>query len=484
MNIKKIIFTLGFSAIAFLSSAQVSNEVYFAPQETYNSLNFSQTNPVLGTARYSGMGGAMGALGGDATTAKDNPAGLGVYRSSDITLTPNVYIANDNSVGFNINNFGVILNFRNSGKRSGYITSSLGVSYNRLKNFKRNTDLMSTLGYSMTDYMSYAPGYFQMAASDVELIDEDGNSLFPGNTVNNEIRYNESGSIGEWDFSYGVNISNRFYFGATVGFVNLDYTLDAMYDEQTFDNNLEYAWYLDNYYEATGAGFNLKLGAIASITDFMRVGLAFHTPTFYDVEEHIYEEIGYSVFENEFYDDYFYGIETNTSGIALQTPLKLQGSLGFIIGKTAIIGLEYQYEDFSTMRYSTQGRLHQQTKELINAEMKTSHTAKAGAEVRVVDGFSLRAGFAFVSAPSVELSKDIYSEPEFFQAYPLAQPQNTFYYTGGIGYKGKYFYADLAYVHQVKKEVLFEYLPQHEAVDPYTLSLHNSSISATFGVRF
>ena len=40
-----------------------------------------------GTARFVGMGGAMGALGGDISTIGTNPAGIGIYRSNDAMLT-------------------------------------------------------------------------------------------------------------------------------------------------------------------------------------------------------------------------------------------------------------------------------------------------------------------------------------------------------------------------------------------------------------
>ena len=473
MNTKKTIFSLSLLlAVTFLSSAQGNNDGYFASENAYHSLNFSQTNPVLGTARYSGMAGAMGAFGGDASTMKDNPAGLGIYRSSDISITPNLYIANDNSVGFNVNNFGIILNFRNSGLQKGYITSSLGISYNRLKNFSRYSNLAdNNLGYSLTDSMlSHAPIYLSGIASNVELIDETG-SLFPGERIGNQIRYTEEGGIGEWDLSYGINISNRFYFGISAGFVNLDYKLKTMYDEQDAGNPME-QWNLDTYYEASGSGFNLKLGVIAHITDFLRAGLAFHTPTFYSIDEYTIEKISYKY--NDEAESFF--------APKLQTPLRLQGSLGFIIEKRAIIGLEYQFENFSAMRFSSDRMLNQPTKDLINGEMRISHTAKIGAEVKVIEGLSLRAGFAFASAPSIKLSENIYTDEANFQAYPLDQPQNTFYYTGGIGYKKKAFYADLAYVHQVKKERFFEYLPQEAG--PYDLTLHNNNIMMTLGYRF
>jgi hypothetical protein len=159
--------------------------------------------------------------------------------------------------------------------------------------------------------------------------------------------------------------------------------------------------------------------------------------------------------------------------------------LGFIIGKRAIVGLDYQFEDFSAMRFSESGGvLDKKSKDLINTEMNITHTAKAGLEVQIVDGLSLRAGFAFVSSPAKELVPNVYSDPQWFQYNPLAQPQNTLYYTGGLGYRYKSFYIDVAFAHQTKKETFFEYLPQSEDVGPYKLTLSQNNIVSTVGFKF
>ena len=53
-------------------------------QETFDALQMSQTE-LRGTSRFQSMAGAFGALGGDISTLNQNPAGVGVYRSSDAT---------------------------------------------------------------------------------------------------------------------------------------------------------------------------------------------------------------------------------------------------------------------------------------------------------------------------------------------------------------------------------------------------------------
>lgn len=55
-------------------------------QTIYDATNIAQKE-LNGTARFVGMGGAMGALGGDISTIGTNPAGIGIYRSNDAMLT-------------------------------------------------------------------------------------------------------------------------------------------------------------------------------------------------------------------------------------------------------------------------------------------------------------------------------------------------------------------------------------------------------------
>lgn len=53
------------------------------------------TQQPQGTARYTAMGGAFGALGGDLTTIRQNPAGIGVYRSSELSVTAGLNFYNN-----------------------------------------------------------------------------------------------------------------------------------------------------------------------------------------------------------------------------------------------------------------------------------------------------------------------------------------------------------------------------------------------------
>ena len=58
----------------------------------------SQTH-VFGTARVMGMGGAFTSLGADLSSMSLNPAGLGMYRRNEISLTPLVPMAKASTAG-------------------------------------------------------------------------------------------------------------------------------------------------------------------------------------------------------------------------------------------------------------------------------------------------------------------------------------------------------------------------------------------------
>ena len=76
------------AALPFSVSAQSAVDAYTLSQ-----------NETRGTARFMAMGGAFTALGGDLSTLNQNPAGIGVYRGSDVGFTLDVNIMNAKSSG-------------------------------------------------------------------------------------------------------------------------------------------------------------------------------------------------------------------------------------------------------------------------------------------------------------------------------------------------------------------------------------------------
>ena len=110
MNKLIIAATIG-AGLPLLASAQAAVDL----------ANLSQLD-LSGTARYMSMGGAFTALGGDLSTLNNNPAGIGVYRSSEVGLTLSLMNRNTetstadvtdkhNKTLFRANNFGYVGSF-------------------------------------------------------------------------------------------------------------------------------------------------------------------------------------------------------------------------------------------------------------------------------------------------------------------------------------------------------------------------------------
>ena len=76
---QKLLFT--FLSVSLFYNSNAQTEI--------DALRYSQNN-IVGTARFSAMAGAYGALGADFTTLSYNPAGIGFYQFSELTFTPSI----------------------------------------------------------------------------------------------------------------------------------------------------------------------------------------------------------------------------------------------------------------------------------------------------------------------------------------------------------------------------------------------------------
>src|SRR5215210_7998194 len=96
-------------------------------QDERDALRFSFLQP-QGTARSIGFGSALGSVGGDFSSLSVNPAGIGIYKRSEITFTPSLtfgntgsaYSGNSDETGsshFAFSNLGLVTTQTYSGRR-------------------------------------------------------------------------------------------------------------------------------------------------------------------------------------------------------------------------------------------------------------------------------------------------------------------------------------------------------------------------------
>ena len=133
-------------------------------QGVFDVMRYTGTD-IMGTARYMSMAGAFGALGGDVSAVIDNPAGLGIYRMAEATLTADVTAtkaqtawgtdASALKANFALNNAAFVWSFIDREQTKGWVANNIGFTYNRLKNFNRTTLAVDAMAsHSMTDFMA------------------------------------------------------------------------------------------------------------------------------------------------------------------------------------------------------------------------------------------------------------------------------------------------------------------------------------------
>ena len=309
-------------------------------------LELTQSQFNFGTARAMAMAGAFTSLGADVSSMAINPAGLGMYRKSEVSLTPMLSFSRSatadteadgrNTSGrFSFANFGVVVNLVNNSK--GLVSLSLGVGYNRIADFNYNyafrrqgqaasvadvfarqlawsgaskNDFYDNGGSGNWNWDRISPDLWNNAlAYRAYMVDQTdpanpeswsptwiGDSADVGHYTNVKSR----GSVGEFDISVGANIENIFYIGATLGIQSIhrklyvDYAEDYVYADPSAANPqygtdpvLDYQLLYARLNQATvaqGAGVNFKVGMVLRPIPGLRLGLAIHTPTYYSVD--------------------------------------------------------------------------------------------------------------------------------------------------------------------------------------------------------
>ncbi|MDD2799087.1 MAG: hypothetical protein PHV20_10875 [Bacteroidales bacterium] len=498
-------------------------------QSEMDALKYSKSD-LNGTARYMSMGGAFGALGGDISALANNPAGIGVYRSSEFSGTANLSNVSTSTmwkgtgvdasnIKFNFNNMAYIGTFKPDVE--GLVNFNFGIGFNRLKDFYRNYQTSGkNLSFSLTDYISTVTnnnnhGQGVLAANlDVTnsysgydnypwisvlgwnsfLIDPvnpsniDNNYKYKGIgslNPNATLKVSERGNIDEYNISFGGNIYDVFYFGTTIGITDLNYRMTSNYSENLGDP-VDYT--LNNYLETRGSGIDLKAGVILRPIDFFRFGLAVHTPIYYKLTDYYDANVRW----NNGTSDKNTSTPLNSfSEYSLRTPFKMQVSSAFIFGKKGVLSFEYEYVDYSNMSMKDPDGYGWAANDYIQQDMGPGHNIKIGGEFRLTPQFSLRGGYAnqasFIKTNVLNQNVEVDVFGSTLPHYTL--DKGATYFTGGFGYRFGNYFTDFAFVSRQASEDVYAFSPIHDGTkwnvpDKATLKTTTNQILFTFGVKF
>jgi len=490
----KRIFTLGSLLIAFATSGFAQAEM-----DAFNIANGDLT----GTARSVGMGGAFGALGGDASGVVINPAGIGVYKSYELVTTLNFTNTkttsnllgtkmDDSKFKFNLDNFAFVgivpLN------SDDVPLLNFGFAYNKVKSFDRKISLRANnlsgslmdniadrandwaknggkatdidrddaydIGFNWLGILGYDAGLIEYAnpnkTSFAPAIDENVK-------VNNDLYMHERGDISSYDFNFGTTISDIVSLGATISVTDINYRLSSDYSESILDGSND-SYTIGNELKTEGTGWQLKAGMIIKPVKELRIGVAYHSPTWYNMTDYHYG-IAYNSWDT---NNKTYSTPDLAWDYKFRTPDKWVFSLAGVIGQYAIISADYELTNYGNMKLD--GRYdrdydYSYENEDIKSDFKNSSTLRVGAEIRFTPQFSGRIGYMWQQSPVEDKLRNGSETGDYTAAssYSSAISQYSIvgdanYFTWGLGYRfTPNFYTDIAFVIKNRTDDFYTY---------------------------
>lgn len=396
--------TRNFLTISLLAAASTA-----MAQSAVDAYNITPTE-LRGSARFVGMGGAFTALGGDLSTMTQNPAGLGLFRRSELGLTFDVSFRNYNTTSDmkrDINktkayfdNIGYVGTFKLDGVMNFL---QFGVSYSRLSSFDRITQgYTPSTQTSLSNYVAsftngvnsgdllnedkkYDP-YWDSSEDWLSILsyqsmminnpyDADGNpidnqylGLFQNGTVGDALyKVHEHGYTDEYNIDFAGNFGDIVYWGLGVGIVDMSYSRNTLYSESMANalvynkaqdantpGNAGFDLYNDRY--VTGSGANFKVGLIVRPVDMLRIGFAVHTPTYLHLRHTGYGDVSYAYTPDDAIDT-SRPTENGTCETPpydytsrLQTPWRFMVGASLTIANQGLLSLDYERVAYNDMK--------------------------------------------------------------------------------------------------------------------------------------
>ncbi len=492
------------TGVAIVAASQVS---YAQSVFSTDAFRFSQTQTGA-TSRIKAIGGATTAVGGDLSSVSGNPAGLGFFTRSELSITPEFnnsqvkssYFGTGNYSGnnhLNLNNASVVFYNRLStprgrDKTKGWLSFNLGASYNRNNNFYRNEHYSGTnpngsisnyyLQEDLREYQTYgnsASGTLQDWANQQKLIGNSSGGFQNNVTSANNPQANNTittGGQSEISLSAGANYSNKLYLGFGIGITDLRYNSTRTFDESgtaliPINNVNTSTGFASQFYQnqaTIGTGFNAKVGFIYKPVEAVRIGASFTSPTWMTVDDSYVEALQTSYVKDP--PAYSNGNDQPyTTTYNLRTPLKASAGVAVFVGKYGFISGDVEYVDYKGMHLGGNYDGKDQDNFNLSTLYKSTVNARIGAEAKLND-FFLRGGFNYQGNPQIGIGGPVKTS------------------SAGIGYRFGKYYIDATYQYITHNTTVYpyEFDPTiiNEASPAANLKNTYNNVFLTLGLRF
>ena len=423
---------------------------YILAQDITDALRYSM-DEIQGTARFRAMGGAFGALGGDMSSVSINPAGSAIFNHGHASISLGVFHTNNDVSYFNdtntasdanidLNQLGAAFVFKNMNESSGWKKFSLSFAYDRSANLDNewvangvNSD--NTIGSYFVQYANGLP-LEDISALDGEsitqayseigsifgyqnqqaflgytgyIIDPDGDdtsdnymSNITGGDYSQRYVYTSRGYNGKMAFNFATSYNDKLYLGLNLNSHLINFERNTYLSERNSNSasNIS-AVDFENNLLTTGSGFSFQLGGIAKITNELRVGLSYASPTWYRISDETSQYLATTREDNG--SNLNQIVNPNVVNIyeeyKLKTPGKLTGSLAYVFGLNGLLSFDYAVKDYSKTEFKpSTDAIFSSLNTTISNDLDTAVSYRLGGEYRL-NRLSFRGGYRFEESP-------------------------------------------------------------------------------------
>ncbi|RTQ47585.1 hypothetical protein EJV47_19415 [Hymenobacter gummosus] len=483
-------YTLGLALLGLASPLFAQNQ---DDALRYSRLQFG------GPARTLGIGGANVALGADFGNLSSNPAGLGLFQRSEVSISPGLGLGNadarasnvegassltDSRSSLHLGNLAVALTGRRTDDEAGdWRGGTVAFGFTRVNDFNTRFNYRNTVAdnrslfqrfreprytpteideeYASNSYYSLDGLAYGALLTNIETVNGQDAIVTPSPLQRTSALQEESvltsGSQTQFDIGYGGSYRDRLYIGGAIGIVGTRFnsTSELRETDPTQSSRAFGSLELRDELRTRGTGYNFRLGLIYRPLDWLRIGASAQTPTAFQLDD-TYSTTLYATFRQPV----TIGNQTYTTGNAatqearysyrLTTPWRVNGGVAAIIGKHGFLSGDMEMVDYSAARLRNASELQDGDNYSFSNEnsriaelYQTALNVRLGAELRL-EAFRVRAGYAR------------YGDP--FRDSRFDRTQN--YYTAGLGMRQGNLMLDLAGV----------YGQYNRVYSPYTLA--------------
>ena len=509
------------SFLIILSSAKAMAQV---PEDILRYSWFPQN----ATARDLAAGGVMGSLGGDLTAGFVNPAGIAFYRTNEASISPGFLFNNtkgtyrgttmkDSKSGFSFGPSGVVIAFPKNERRSR--SGAIAIA------FTQNNSFNNIIHYSgLNNYSSYSQQFVEEFSSLNKSIDEvlNSNSVAPytaapalytylidtvtigghtiikgapeyvldqGKALQQDMLKTTGGGLYELNLAFAQNDGGKWLWGGSIGIPIVDYKSNTVFTET--DTSGDHANHFSSFsfndnFTTRGAGFNARAGVIYRPKEYLRLGLAVHTPSFMALtdsrETNLHTSLESPLFTGDVSSKMFANNQRGEAKYVQSSAWRVLLSASYVFREIedvarqrGFISADIEYVNYKGSRFSSNADqpteadkvYYKQLNGVIKDYYKGNINARIGGELKF-NTLMVRAGFGYYGNP--------------YKDAPVKANKMTL--SGGLGYRDKGFFADLSYVYLISNDFDVPYRLSGAQNTYAALKQTRGNVAATVGVKF